>query len=225
MSTRRTLIIVAVALALLFASQALSAAALPLRASRADTGRVTGRAAFAYLGGLRKFAASVLWNRLEPQFHEYYGGGGSIANHAYMVPTLAAVQMLDPQFVQAYYISSYIVAKREGNEAGIAIARQGVANNPRSGLLRANLAQLLYLEDREANKKELAQQAKAALGDDTYWRDDDELFEGLAVFRDVTRSLGEEQTAVTLEHRLEQLRAQGAGAGDHDHDGDGKQDH
>lgn len=206
--------------------QALGAVALPAESGSADAGQVAGRAAFAYLGGLRTFAAAVLWNRLDPQFHEYYAPkGGSIAEHVYMVPTLAAVQALDPQFVQAYYISSYIVAKQEGYPAGIAIAREGVRNNPRSGLMRSNLAQLLLLDDPKKHEAEMIEQAKVALSQQAQWRDEDEAFEGYVVFRDVMRSAGKDKVAGELDKLIVALKSQGAGKGDHDHNGDGKQDH
>lgn len=208
----------------LMATQALAAWSAPA-APAADAGQVAGRAAFAYLGGLRTFTAAVLWNRLEPQFHEYYADEASVADLDYMVPTLALVQALDPQFTQAYYLSSYIVAKREGYPAGIAIAREGVRHNPRSGLMRTNLAQLLLLDDAKAHEAEMLEQAKVALSEQAQWRDDDEVFEGYVVFRDVMRSAGKQKVAEVLDAQIEALRGKGAGAGDHDHDGNGKQDH
>lgn len=216
--------IVAAMLVAVLGFQALGAFARPEGSTFSDAREVTGRAAFAYVGGLRTFAAAVLWNRLEPQFHEYYQGA-SVADLQYMIPTLAIVQALDPQFVQSYYLSSYVVAKHRGYPAGLDLAREGVRNNPRSGLLRANLAQLLLLDDPAAHREELKEQARVALGSEVEWMDDDELYEGVAIFRDVLRSLGDEAGAQRLEAQLEKMKASGVGAGDHDHDGDGEQDH
>lgn len=223
MGARRILVVVLL-LGVLLGSQVLAAVAAPATAERTGTGQAVGKAAFAYLGGLRTFGAAVLWNRLDPQFHEYYESG-SIADLDYMVPTLAVVQALDPQFTQAYYISSYIVAKKEGYRAGIEVARAGVKNNPRSGLMRTNLAQLLYLEDPAKNEAEMLEQAKVALSDQAQWKDDEELYEGYVVFRDVMRKAGKNKIADVLDEQIEHLREEGAGEGDHDHDGDGKQDH
>ena len=105
-----------------------------------------GQTGFAYLGGLRTFAAAVLWNRIEPVFHTYYGGV-PLDEQTYMIPTLRLVVALNPQFTQAYYISSYMVYKHSPAE-GIALAEEGLARNPDSGILHANLAQLLFIDDR-----------------------------------------------------------------------------
>lgn len=224
MSARaRTGLVAVVLLAVLLMSQLGAAASAPAQPPAA-TGKVMGRAAFAYLGGLRTFTAAVLWNRLEPQFHAYYESG-SIEDLDYMIPTLAIVQKLDPQFIQAYYLSSYIVAKKEGYPTGIELAREGVRNNPRSGLMRANVAQLLLLDDFERHQEELLEHAKVALSDQSQWKDADEVYEGYVVFRDVMRKSGKTKVAEALDDQLKVLREDGAGEGDHDHDGDGKQDH
>ena len=214
--------LVAGALTLLLASQALASSAMP--PDRVATGKLAGQAAFAYLGGLRIFAAAVLWNRIEPQFHDYYGGQ-TFAEQEFMVPTLAMVQTLDPQFTQAYYLSSYMIARRGDSDLGIEIARDGIRNNPQSGLLHMNLTQLLYLQDRNANLDELVEISKAGLGDDIQWDGGEELFEAYAVFRDVFRVAGDDRYVTRLDEELDALREQGVGLGDHDHDGDGIQDH
>ncbi len=64
-------IAVALLLVALIGGQALASATAP-PGGVAATGRVIGQTSFAYLGGLRTFAAAVLWNRLEPLFDGYY---------------------------------------------------------------------------------------------------------------------------------------------------------
>lgn len=201
---RSKLAVVAAALALLLISQALATASMP--ASQVGVAETTGRAAFAYLGSLRKFAAAVLWNRLEPQFHDYYSGG--VADHAFMLPTLVAVQALDPQYVQSYYVSAYLLTKVGDPEMGIAVAREGVRNNPRSGLLRANLAQLLYLNGDAQDYDELAEHVSVGLSGDVEWDNDTELFESLAIFRDVARMFGDEQSVERIVERMNRLKGQ-----------------
>lgn len=214
----------AVALAIvLFAGQALAISAAPAGGVVGTTDTL-GRAGFAYLGGLRTFAAAVLWNRIDPQYHEYYSGA-SFLDLDFMMPTLALVQWLDPQFEQSYYTSSYFVARRLDMGRGIEIAREGLVNNPSSGLLTANLAQLLVLQDREKNLPEAVELSLAGLSKDARWANDDDRFEGYAVFRDVFRAAGDEELALRIEATMERMRSAGIGEGDHDHDGDGEQDH
>lgn len=214
--------LVAGALAMLLASQALASSVMV--PDRVATGKLAGQAAFAYLGGLRIFAAAVLWNRIEPQFHDYYEGK-SVSEQEFMVPTLAMVQTLDPQFTQAYYLSSYMIARRGDFDLGIQIARDGIRNNPQSGLLHVNLTQLMFMQDRNSNLDEMVELSKAGLGPDIQWDGAEELFEAYAVFRDVFRVAGDDQYVTRLDEELDALRERGVGLGDHDHDGDGIQDH
>lgn len=226
MTSRRniSMILAAVLLiAVLVGSQAMGTSVAPAVAG--DTaGRALGRAGFAYLGGLRTFAAAVLWNRIEPVFHSYYDGV-PLAEQKYMVPTLYLVTVLDPQFVQAYYLSSFMVGEMVSPDTGIELAREGVANNPRSGLLHANLAQLLYVQDKQAHRDEILKHASAALADDAVWADDEERYEGYILVARMVETMGFQENADKIDAVLEKMRANGLGRGDHDHDGDGQQDH
>ncbi len=69
----RVVVIAVVLVVVLLLSQGLATATAPPD-GLASTGRVLGQTGFAFLGGLRTFAAAVLWNRIEPVFHEYYQG-------------------------------------------------------------------------------------------------------------------------------------------------------
>ena len=84
--------------AVILGGQALAGIAAPAGAA-ASTGRVLGQTGFAYIGGLRTFAAAVLWNRLDPLFH-VYNTDQPIEKRPEFLPTVRMVQMLDPQFEQ-----------------------------------------------------------------------------------------------------------------------------
>lgn len=222
-SSHRTLFVIAVLVVVLLSSQALALRTSPPR-DVSTAGRAVGRAGFAYLGGLRTFAAAVLWNRLDPVSHEYYGGV-TLDEERFMLPTLYLVTVLDPQFTQAYYLSSFMVSQMVGAEEGIDLAREGVANNPDSGLMRVNLAQLLFVQDRAINKTEIIEQIEAGLDPEQEWANDEERFEGYLLMARMLEPLGYEDRAHSIEEVLGRMAGAGIGLGDHDHDGDGKQDH
>jgi hypothetical protein len=152
-----------------------------------DTGKVLGQTGFAYLGGLRTFVAALLWNRLDPQFHEYYGG--SLEDSTYMMPTLRIVTWLDPQFVQAYYIGQWVVARRGNVPEALALTREGLAANPQSGLLRASYSQMLLLFAKD--KKGAHTWALKAMAPDAVWASDDEKFQGYATLKDILNITGD----------------------------------
>lgn len=224
--TRTDVRLVAAAIGLVLvivAAQALATVTYPTP-DRADAGAVLGRTGFAYLTTLRTFAAAVLWNRLEPQFHAYYADE-SLTEQRHILPTLAVVQALDPQFQQAYYLSSYLVFRRGDEDTGLAIAQEGVENNPKSGFMRANLVQLLLLEDAQANMAEALKHAEFGITESAEFTDAEEQFESWAIFRDAYAMSGDQATADRITSVLDQMKADGYGLGDHDHDGDGEQDH
>ena len=201
-----------------------------------QTGRVLGRAGFAYLSGIRTFAAAVLWNRLEPQFHLYYEGQ-NLSQQTQMMPVIRLVQTLDPQFVQAYYIASWVVSRHGDSEAGMRISREGIANNPRSGLLRASYIQNMLLQDNlrvEQGKsrihvEEAVRQADAASRSDTIWNDDAEKFEGYAAIAAAYDLAGLRSKMKAAQAVVDSIRAsapqESLGGAGHDHDGDGTPDH
>ena len=61
----RVVVIAVVLVVVLLLSQGLATVTAP-PGGLASTGRVLGQTGFAFLGGLRTFAAAVLWNRIEP---------------------------------------------------------------------------------------------------------------------------------------------------------------
>ncbi len=194
-----------------------------LRTERVPARGAVGRAGFAYLTGLRTFGAAVLWNRIEPVFHEYYEDV-PLAEQTYILPTIWMAVTLDPQLVQAYYVGAFQLSRRGMVEEGLELAREGVEANPSSGLLLTSYAQLLWLY---GNDIPLAvEMADAAL--DAEWADAVEQHDGMAVVRGVYDAAGMHAKADAVEHVIELLDEQIGDAlpsGAHDHDGDGEPDH
>lgn len=190
-----------------------------------QTGSAIGRASFAYLSGLRIFGAQVLWNRIEPIFHEFYGGV-ELSEQVYMLPTMNVVIALDPQFDQPYYVAPWIIARRGDTERALALSLLGVENNPRSGLLRSSYAQMLsiYGDDQAL----AVEQADIAAGPDMQWRDELEQHDSYGVLRFVYTAADEtakEQAVLAEIERLDALLGDALPAGSHDHDGNGVPDH
>ena len=213
-SATRTLAVGVVVIALLvaiMAAQALAAFSAPPDAT-VSTGATLGRTGFEYLGGLRKFAAAALWNRLEPQFHEY-GNGKSIDQRLEFLPTMRLVQMLDPQFEQAYYVSAFMLSRIGRVPQALQIAREGIEKNPNSGLMRANYAQILLIQDEVKNLPEALKQATAGTAPGTKWANSDDQFEGYGIFRTVFKLAGDQAAARKMTEVQKSLSIQGAGIG------------
>lgn len=155
---------------------------------RAQSGRSVGRASFAFLGGLRTFAAAVLWNRLDPQKDTYFGSL-PFDKLTFMLPTIRIVVALDPQFEQPYYVAGLLLARDGRKAAGLQLARDGVSANPDSGLLRAALVQLMiiYVKDYKA----AALEADKVLAPNVRWASLNDEFEGLAIVRDAYKLAGQ----------------------------------
>jgi len=212
------MILAAVMLAtVLIAGQALAAVSAP-SGGVASTGRLIGQTGFAYLGGLRTFAAAVLWARLEPLFHGYYDSG-QVKELDEFLPTMRLVQTLDPQFEQAYYNAAWILARRGNMDEALTIAREGIANNPSSGLLRANYVELLLLDDTSTHLDEALANAVFGLSSDARWANYDDQFEGYAVFRTVYALRGDQPQVDRINAVLDKMDADGVvSVQDEDHD-------
>jgi len=204
--------LVALALVIvLLAGQALAASSAPV-GSVASTGRVIGQTGFAYLGGLRTFAAAVLWNRLEPIFHGYYGGR-DLSRLPEFLPTMRLVQTLDPQFEQVYYNAAWFLYRRGRMDEALKIAREGIANNPRSGLLHANYVQMLMIDDKVGNLETAYKSAVFGVGPNAIWMSADDQFEGYGIFRTVFKLKGDQATVDKINQTQANLRSQGAQPG------------
>lgn len=211
-------------LALALAGQAAADALVP-EADGVTTGRIVGQAAFSYITGLRTFAAAVLWNRLEPILHGYYEGV-PLEQQRYILSTIAVVEELDPHLQQPFYIGSWVLARNGRVDAALEMAERGVAENPRSGLLLTNLAQIqnLYGKDLEA----AAKTAERALAPDIVWADVFEKHNSYPILGAVLRAGGRDDLDRIVQAELERLDAEYGSqlpSESHDHDGDGHPDH
>jgi len=189
---RATAVIVVLALLVVLGGQTLADRAAPEVPNGALTGQAMGRAGFAYLTGLRKFGAAFLWNRLEPQMHEYYGGVG-LGKMTFMLPSVKAIVTLDPQFVEAYYVAPEIlidsgklpgVSATEAAarlKAGLDLAREGATNNPKSGIALTSYAELLLTRAKETTAA--LPYALRAMASDIVWRTDEEKWDAMATLR------------------------------------------
>lgn len=192
---------VLLALALVLGGQSLADATARNAPNGALTGQAVGRAGFAYLTGLRKFAAALLWNRLDPQMHKYYGGDIGLGKMTFLLPNMKAIVSLDPQFVDAYYVAPEVlidsglepgVTTAEAARrlrAGLDLAAEGVAKNPKSGLLLTSCAQLLATYGKDF--KDALVYADASLAPDVIWRTDEEQWDQFALMRAIFRKAGD----------------------------------
>ena len=205
------LVLVAVALvAAIIGGQALAAFSAPPDAT-ASTGALLGRTGFEYLGGLRKFVAATLWNRLEPQFHEY--GASEISKRIEFLPTMAMVQALDPQFQQSYYVSAFMLAQHGRMPQAIEVAQKGIKNNPKAGLMRANYAQILMIDGVSKNLPEAYKQAKTGIEPGITWANDEDQFEGYGIFRAVFKLAGDTANAEKMTVEQNRLKTSDAAPG------------
>lgn len=202
---------VVLCLGVIVGAQALAAASAPT-STQLSQGRVIGQAGFAYLGGLRMAAAGMLYQRLDPQFHQYLTDK-ALQDRVDLLPSIRIIQMLNPQLEQPYYYVSFILALRGRMGDAIALAKQGVENNPTSGLLRANYVQLLMMQDRKANLPEMLRQTQIGLGSSATYTSLDDQFESYGIYRTVYDLAGNKQMAQTLDSEQKRLVSAGAKSG------------
>ena len=191
---------IVLALVLVLGGQALADVAAPDVPNGALTGQAMGRAGFAYLTGLRQFAAALLWNRLEPQMHEYYGGHG-LGKMGFMLPSIKAIVTLDPQFLEAYYVAPEILidsGQQPGVtpdeaavrlQAGLDLAKEGAENNPKSGIALSSYAELLFTRGKDLQAA--LPYALASLQPDVIWRTDEEQWDQYALLRAIFEKAGD----------------------------------
>jgi hypothetical protein len=211
-------------LALALGGQALADSLVP-DASGEATGQAVGQAASSYLTGIRRYTAAALWNRLDPLLHGYYSGA-SLGDQRYMLSTIVVVQALDPNSVLSYDVGPWILVQNDRVEEGLAMARRGVENNPKSGLLRVDLAQLLELYGNDTEGA--VEQGLVVLDGEMEWTDLSEEHNAYSILAAVFRQAGRPDLDARTQAELERLDTE---AGDqipadaHDHDGDGVADH
>jgi hypothetical protein len=195
------------ALALIIGAQALAqASAPPVR--QMSQARLIGQTGFAYLGGLRMMAAGLLWGGLDAQWHQY--GSTKIAERMDLLPTIRIVQLLNPQLEQPYYYTSYVLADRGRMDDALDLAREGIRNNPRSGLLRANYIQLLLMQGKKSNLPLMLEQARIGLGSNMEFVNPDDAYESLSTFSVPFKLSGDTEAVKAIDAAKEELRQQGA---------------
>jgi hypothetical protein len=189
----RTAVAALVLVACLLAGQAVVVTRAPTFGSAQAT---VGKASFAYLTGLRRFAAMLLFNRIDPQ-HDTYYQNVPFGQQTFMLTDYNIIVLLDPQFIQAYYIGPQLLVDNDRLREALVLARQGVANNPDSGLLHGTLALILY-----AKTKDLAgavREADIAMRPNQVWADYNEQWQALRFLEDI-------YTKARLPARAEQVR-------------------
>ncbi len=194
-------LVVVILAACLLAGQAVADSLAPADES-ADTGRTLGRAGFAYLTGVRTYAAAVLWNRLDPLFHDYYDGV-ALQDQTFMLPSIRAVVALDPEFDQPYYVAAWLLASRGAVPEAVELSELGVINNPDSGLLIVNHAQILFLFTDRA--QEAADFAKSALAPATHWNDLPDQYESYATIRSILAANGDSVLAAQVSTEMDRI--------------------
>lgn len=191
---------VVLSLALVLGGQSLADAVAPSAPNGALTGQAVGRAGFAYLTGLRQFAAALIWNRLDPQMHQYYGGHIGLGHMTFMLPNIKVITILDPQFIEGYYVAPEILIEsatlpgisaaeaKARIQSGLDLAKEGVTNNPKSGILLTSYAQYLWTTAHDL--KAAVPYAERAMASDIVWRWDDEQWDSMSVLRDIFLKAG-----------------------------------
>jgi predicted Zn-dependent protease len=193
-------------LVLIVGAQALANAAAP-PVQQTSQSRIVGQAGFAYLGGVRMMAAGLLWGSLDAQFHQYQSTK-QIEDRLDLLPAIRAVQLLNPQLEQPYYFTSYILARRNRMSDALALAQEGIRNNPQSGLLRASYVQLLFVQDKKGNIAKMLEQTRAGMTPTTTYNSIDDEYESLGVFRVAYQLAGDQAMVQQIEGIMAQLKSQ-----------------
>ncbi|MDY0341503.1 MAG: hypothetical protein RBS17_09885 [Coriobacteriia bacterium] len=196
---------------------------------RTDTGQLLGGATSSYLTGIKRFVAAGLWNRMHPIFHNYYEGVG-VSSQLHMLPTIAMVQMLDPQLVQPYYIGAWMLARNDRLEEAITMAEGGIYVNPDAGILYVNLAQLKYLDAHDLDGA--VEVGEKVLEREMWWTDFTEEYNAYPALRAIFVAAERDDLVQVVDVKLALLDIEAeSGLGsdsqlhEHDHDDDGVSDH
>jgi tetratricopeptide (TPR) repeat protein len=200
------LVVAVIVLGVVIGAQTLAEASAP-PVAQASQSKIVGQAGFAYLGGIRLFLAGTLYSRLDPQWHQY--GQQSIKDRLDLLPSIRLIQMLNPQMEMPYYYASYVLYLRGRTPDALALAREGIANNPQSGLLRANYVQLLTAQDKKKNLPLMLEQTKMGLDQSAQYSSLDDEFEAYGIFRSVYQIAGDEAMAKSLADAQQRLKQSG----------------
>ena len=184
----------------------------------ADTGRL-GKTGFAYLGGIRTFAAAALWNHLDPQFDGYYSGSlkkavSHVAHDVHGRDSGPAVHAGVSSGVD--WSSEQAIRSRESRSP---VREWPTTRTPES----CTPISLSYCcSTTGANRKEALANAQEGVRPGTLWANSDEEYEGLATIRGVLNALGATDAVPAISARLDRLRAGDPASGSETPDG-GKQ--
>ena len=201
---RPALAAIAIGLVLLIGAGLVAPAVTPRDANGKATGAALGSTGFAYLTGLRTFVAAVLWNQTEPEYHQYYSAV-ELDKQLFLLPTLRVVTWLDPQFVPAYYVAQWIVARNGKVKEAYALTLEGLKANPHSGVLLTSYAQMLFLYSDIASAHKAALRA---LGPDVKWGDALEQWQNYEVLSAVFKKAGDTANVDLVQAKRKELDAE-----------------
>ena len=167
-----------------------------------STTAVVGRASSSYLTGVRRYAAAILWNRIDPLLHGYYRTT-PLDQQRYMLSTIATVEWLDPDFAQPYYVGAWILVRNDKADEGLSMAERGTEQIPESGTLHMSYAQMLLVLNEDT--KGALRQAKLAVEPDMRWTDDIEKLNGYAAISKMFEQMGEPALAKQIQPEIDRL--------------------
>jgi hypothetical protein len=203
---RNALLVAAAGLCLVLAAQVLAGYA-PVGASGTATGAALGQAGFVYLTGFRSTLAGIMWKRVDEQGDAYYSNV-DLGKQDYLLPTARIVTWLDPQYVEPYFVTQWVIARQGNLKGAVDMTLDGLANNPDSGLLRYGYAQLL--DDFFGHDPRAYDWALKVVAPDSKWRTVEEKYAGWAIARDLFKRYGDSARYAQANQVLAGLRKPGA---------------
>jgi hypothetical protein len=100
----------------------------------------TGRSVLDVLGGVRQTLAAYMWTKTDTIFHQYLGH--NLKHEQPLFPYYWLISRLDPHFTMAVYYASWMLCEFGRVDEGLALALEGVKDNPDSAILQENLANI-----------------------------------------------------------------------------------
>jgi tetratricopeptide (TPR) repeat protein len=108
--------------------------------------RPTAASLLDFMGGIRQYLAYTLFIKADKLYHTYSASGD--LNKANLVPYFILITMLDPNYVDAYYIGSGLMTDLGREDAAIDFTLRGIQANPGSADLYYSLADLYLVAKR-----------------------------------------------------------------------------
>ncbi len=122
-----------------------------------------GQVFWSYLGGAKSIVIAYLWLKIDRIHHEYYG---DLGKERELIPLYRLVTWIDPHFVDAYYVGSYMLQLFQRPKEALEFAEEGVAFNPKSSKLLLNLGQLYFIQKNYSTSIKYLEKAKALSKDE-----------------------------------------------------------